>query len=178
MKKVFTLLILCCVLFLSFKKNEMKSVNLSKDCKIEYVLASDGKKVLGMDIINGNSLIQVSFSEEDDDYSLSIENDGNISCRMIASPERLYSYSIQDKKNDFENSVNLLEYGDILFSIRTSCYNEVTNGYVKTDNLGKVEKEVIFDGKEGYRLNLYSGGQYDCEYTDNLYKHSYVPQDE
>ena len=105
MKKVFTLLILCCVLFLSFKKNEMKSVNLSKDCKIEYVLASDGKKVLGMDIINGNSLIQVSFSEEDDDYSLSIENDGNISCRMIASPERLYSYSIQDKKNDFENAL-------------------------------------------------------------------------
>lgn len=34
MKKAFTLLILCCVLFLSFKKNEMKSVNLSKDCKM------------------------------------------------------------------------------------------------------------------------------------------------
>lgn len=178
MKKILVLLILSCVIFVGFKKSRIQTATLGKDCKIEYVLAPDGKKVLGMKIMNGNSLIQVGYSEDGDDYSLSIENDENICCRMNASPEKLYAYSIQDKKSDFESALNLLENGDTNFMLRTSCYNEVTNAFVKTYNPGKVEKQVVFDGKEGYILNLSSGGKYECEYAENVFRNSYVPQDE
>lgn len=170
MKKILVLLILSCVLFLGLKKNDVRTVNLGKDCRVDYVLSADGKKVSGIKILNGKSLIQVSYSDEGDDYSLSVENNGNVSCRMNASSERLYAYSIEDKKNGFESVGNVYDGGDTSFVIRTSCYEEKTNTFVNVENPARVEKQITFDEKESYLLKLSSDGKHETEYTDDLYE--------
>ena len=178
MKKILVLLILSCVIFVGFKKSRIQTATLGKDCKIEYVLAPDGKKVLGMKIMNGNSLIQVGYSEDGDDYSLSIENDENICCRMNASPEHLYSYSLEDKKSRFECAGNVMEDGNASFVIRTFCYEDISNVFVETGKPSWVQKQIVFDGKECHFLNLSADGKHETKYTDDLYRDLYGARSE
>ena len=170
MKKIPVLLIISCVIFVGFKKNAAQTVSLGKDCKIDYVLSSDGEKVSAIKIMNGKILIQVGYSEDGDDYSFSLENDGNVSCKMNASSERLYSYLIEDKKSRFECAGNVMEDGNASFVIRTFCYEDISNVFVESENPSWVQKQIVFDGKESHFLNLSSDGKQETEYTDDLYR--------